>query len=131
MIGKADRRFWKCFEQLPASVQRLAREKYALWKRDPYHPSLHFEEGRNGICVVRIEDRYRAVGLREGDVIVIRKSLVSLSSKRPCLENPRREFLFVAFSEHRTPKVFVSGRRTPRSESFREQPLVFFCCFVI
>ena len=69
MIGKADRRFWKCFEQLPAAAQKLAREKYALWKRDPYHSSLHFEERRNGICVVRIGDRYRAVGLREGDVI--------------------------------------------------------------
>ena len=27
------------------------------------------DERRNGICVVRIGDRYRAVGLREGDVI--------------------------------------------------------------
>ncbi len=54
MTGKADRRFWKYFEDLPASVQKLAREKYALWKRDPYHPSLRFEERRNGVCVVRI-----------------------------------------------------------------------------
>ena len=69
MTGQADPRFWKCFEKLPASVQRLTREKYALWKRDPYHPSLRFEERRNDICVVRIGDHYRAVGLREGDVV--------------------------------------------------------------
>jgi len=69
VTGKADRRFWKCFEKLPASVQKLAREKYALCKRDPYHRSLQFEERRNGICVVRIGQHYRALGLREGDII--------------------------------------------------------------
>ena len=47
MTGKTDRRFWKCFEKLPAPVQKLARDQYALWKRDPHHPSLHFEERRN------------------------------------------------------------------------------------
>ena len=69
MTGKADRRFWKYFEDLPASVQKLARENSALWKRDPCHPSLRFEERRNCVCVVRIGERYRALGLREGDVI--------------------------------------------------------------
>ena len=56
MIGKTNRRFWKHFDALPANVQKLAREKYALWKSDPHHPSLSFEERRNGICVVRIGD---------------------------------------------------------------------------
>ncbi|MDR3403942.1 MAG: hypothetical protein P4L99_15705 [Chthoniobacter sp.] len=69
MIGKAHRRFWKCFDGLPGPVQKLAREKYALWKQDPFHPSLKFEERREGVCVVRIGDHYRAVGLRQGDVI--------------------------------------------------------------
>jgi hypothetical protein len=67
VIGKTHRRFWKAFEKLPAAIQNLAREKCALWKRDPFHPSLHFEERRNGICVVRIGTGYRALGLREGD----------------------------------------------------------------
>ena len=69
MTGRTHRRFWKCFEALPASVQKLAREQYALWKRDPYHGSLGFEERRNGICVIRIGSYYRAVGLREGDIV--------------------------------------------------------------
>src|SRR5437016_1086628 len=47
VTGRTHRRFWKCFEALPAPVQRLAREKYALWKRDPYHASLRFEEWSN------------------------------------------------------------------------------------
>src|SRR5436309_14815702 len=50
------RRFWKAFENLPAPIQDLAREKHAMWKRDPFHPSLGFEERRNNVCVVRIGD---------------------------------------------------------------------------
>ena len=52
MIGNTHRRFWKAFEKLPARIQDLAREKYATWKRDPFHPSLGFEERRNNVCVV-------------------------------------------------------------------------------
>jgi hypothetical protein len=69
VIGKTHSRFWKYFDALPLAVQKLAREKYALWKRDPRYPSLRFEERRNSICVVRIGDHYRALGLRDGDVI--------------------------------------------------------------
>jgi len=54
VTGKAHRRFWKNFEKLPPAVQDLARKKYALWKRNSFHPSLAFEERRNGICVLRI-----------------------------------------------------------------------------
>ena len=60
---------FEMFRKLPAPIQKLARHKYALWKRDPHHPSLHFEEHCNGICVVRIGEHYRALGLREGDII--------------------------------------------------------------
>ena len=69
MTGKAHRRFWKCFEALPPAVQKLARQKYALWKRDPWHPSLKFEERRHGVCVLRVGDHSRALGLRDGDVV--------------------------------------------------------------
>jgi hypothetical protein len=68
VIGRTNARFWKHFDALPDGVQNLAREKYRLWKSDPHHPSLSFEERRNGICVVRIGNHYRAVGVREGDV---------------------------------------------------------------
>jgi hypothetical protein len=67
--GKAHRRFWSCFDGLPPKVQQLAREKYALWGENPYHPSLKYEERRNGICVVRVGDHYHAVGLKEGDTV--------------------------------------------------------------
>lgn len=69
MIGRTHRRFWKYFEAFPPPVQKLAREKYALWQRDPYHPSLKFEERRNGVCVVRVGDHYRALGWPDGDLV--------------------------------------------------------------
>lgn len=69
MISKTHRRFWKCFDRLPARVQALAREKFKLWKDSPNHPSLHFEERRNSVCVVRVGEHYRVIGLREGEVI--------------------------------------------------------------
>ncbi|MDQ6860375.1 MAG: hypothetical protein M3032_04360 [Verrucomicrobiota bacterium] len=69
MIGRTHGRFWKHFDSLPPAVQKLAREKYALWRRDPHHASLRFEERRNGICVVRVGEHYRALALREGEVV--------------------------------------------------------------
>lgn len=69
MIGRAQRRFWKHFNQLPAGARHLAREKFALWKRDPFHRSLAFAVRRNGVCVVRIGDHYRALGIKEGDIV--------------------------------------------------------------
>ena len=37
-------RFWKLFSRLPAEVQDLAFEKYEIFKQDPFHPSLGFQE---------------------------------------------------------------------------------------
>ena len=69
MIGRTHGRFWKYFDALPAVIQKLAREKYALWQREPFHPSLKFEERRNGICVARIGDHHRALGIRDGEIV--------------------------------------------------------------
>ena len=69
MIGRTHGRFWKHFHALPAAIQKLAREKYALWQKDPFHSSLKFEERRKGICVVRIGDQHRALGIREGNIV--------------------------------------------------------------
>ena len=69
MIGRTHGQFWKHFDALPAVIQKLAREKYALWQREPFHPSLKFEERRNGICVVRIGEHQRALGIRDGEIV--------------------------------------------------------------
>jgi hypothetical protein len=70
LISKARRSFWECFALLPPLVQQTAREKFQLWRRDPFSPSLHFKELKSGVWSVRVNQQYRALGLREGDTIV-------------------------------------------------------------
>lgn len=36
--------FWNAYEELPVVVRELADRNYALLKRDPHHPSLHFKK---------------------------------------------------------------------------------------
>ncbi|MGH8225267.1 MAG: hypothetical protein ACRER1_03815 [Gammaproteobacteria bacterium] len=66
----ASRRFWQCFENLPANVQRLAKRNFDLLKQNPAHPSLHFKElGGNRYRSVRIGLHYRALGVPVADGI--------------------------------------------------------------
>jgi hypothetical protein len=52
--------FWEAYERLPEAVGELADKNYALLKRDPHHPSLHFKKvGR--YWSVRVGLRYRAL----------------------------------------------------------------------
>jgi hypothetical protein len=54
--------FWRCFDQLPAEIQRIARANYELLKSNPRHPSLQFKKvGR--YWSVRIGLAYRALGV--------------------------------------------------------------------
>ena len=64
MTSKATRRFWKNFNGLPASVQKLAAKNYRLWQDNPQHPSLDFKKlgGRGERFSVRVGDHYRALG---------------------------------------------------------------------
>jgi hypothetical protein len=65
-------RFRKAFENLPEQVQEQAREAYRQFKRNPFHPSLHFKQVHPSkpIYSVRINVDYRAVGIRDGDEVV-------------------------------------------------------------
>ena len=54
--------FWRRFGQLPEAVQVLARKNFALLKRDPTHPSLHFKKvGRYWSARVGLHHRVLAV----------------------------------------------------------------------
>lgn len=70
MIAKAHRRFWDCLERLPAGVRSIATQKFALWKENPFHPSLHFKELAEGLWSVRVSHGYRALARRSGDLVV-------------------------------------------------------------
>ncbi|NMF86775.1 hypothetical protein [Nodosilinea sp. P-1105] len=59
----ATRRFWKCYDSLPESVQRTADECYKLLKANPSHPSLHFKRLGKRYWSVRVGLSYRALGV--------------------------------------------------------------------
>lgn len=66
-------RFRELYGMLPSGVQRRADEAYRLFSQDPSQPSLHFkkiDDGDPELWSVRIDRRYRALGLRQGDRIV-------------------------------------------------------------
>jgi hypothetical protein len=66
---RASRRFWQCYDGLPAEVRRLADENHALLKADPNHPSLHFKRvGR--FWPARVGLHYRALGVEDGADVV-------------------------------------------------------------
>jgi plasmid maintenance system killer protein len=69
VTSKARRSFWAAFATLPQEVQRTARQKFELWRSDPFHPSLHFKELRSGVWSVRVNQQYRALAMRDGDLI--------------------------------------------------------------
>jgi hypothetical protein len=53
--------FWRLFSQLPAEIQKLARENYEILKENPRYPSLHLKKAR-GYWSVRVGLGYRALG---------------------------------------------------------------------
>ena len=69
MNSSVTTRFRKQLDVLPAEVQEQADRAYALWRSDPYHPSLQFKQVSRGqpIYSVRVGLAYRALVLREGD----------------------------------------------------------------
>lgn len=68
MKSSTTKRFRAAFKILPSFIQRLAREAYELFKKDPYHPSLRFKKVHSvkPIYSVRIGIHYRAVGVLDG-----------------------------------------------------------------
>jgi hypothetical protein len=66
MISRTTDRFWKCYCQLPEQTRKEAKKAYEIFKKDPYHPSLHFKRihSTRPIFSVRITKDYRAVGVQ-------------------------------------------------------------------
>ena len=69
MKSSATKTFRKRLSDLPTSVQDQAAKAYALWKEDPYHPSLQFKRvsQRQPIYSARISLNYRVLGLLEAN----------------------------------------------------------------
>ena len=59
--------FWKCYNQLPEHIRRLADKNFALFCENPWHPSLGFKK-KGGVYTAEIGRHYRAVAReRNGD----------------------------------------------------------------
>jgi len=70
IISLLTKRFWKCYWNLPGKIRTLADNSYKLWKEDPFHPSLKFEEIRPDIWRIKIGYRYRAIAKRYDNSVV-------------------------------------------------------------
>jgi len=59
-------RFWKCFENLPAPVQKISKKNCELLKINPSHPSLHFKKVGK-FWSVRVGLNHRALAVEDGN----------------------------------------------------------------
>jgi len=57
--------FWDRFDNLPESVQSLARKNFALLKQNPTHPSLHFKKV-GGYWSARVGLNHRVLAVEDG-----------------------------------------------------------------
>jgi hypothetical protein len=70
VISKTHEDFWAGFDALPKAVQKLAREKFQLWQKNPFVSALQFKELFPDVWSVRINQNYRALGRRRENLIV-------------------------------------------------------------
>jgi hypothetical protein len=70
LISRTHQDFWDFFRALPIEIQQAARAKYRLWQEDAFNRSLHFKPLFENIWSVRINQSYRALGRRQGNLIV-------------------------------------------------------------
>lgn len=61
--------FWESFHALPPDIRKRAESAFALLKKDPRHPSLHFKKVRRYFSA-RVGLHHRALGIEAPDGIV-------------------------------------------------------------
>lgn len=61
-MHRTTRRFWQSYSELPPEIQNLADQNFALLKRDPRHPSLHFKK-TGKLWSVRVGIHHRTLAL--------------------------------------------------------------------
>jgi hypothetical protein len=72
VISRLHPDFRRAFERLPADLRERARDAYRRFAQNPNHPGLRFKRLHTELPLwaVRINDSYRAVGVRTDDAIV-------------------------------------------------------------
>lgn len=64
-MHKTTSRFWRLFQQLPDTVQRIARQNFELLKVNPRHRSLHFKKVGK-YWSARVGQDYRVLAIKDG-----------------------------------------------------------------
>lgn len=72
MTSRTTERFRKALAALPEQVRAQARLAYRIFQQDPWHPGLQFKQVHPSrpIYSARVGLGYRALGVRDGDLIV-------------------------------------------------------------
>ena len=71
MDSHLNKSFRKLLDDLPADVQKQARDSFALWKQDHWHPSLRFRQvhPNEPFFSARVSRGWRALGYVENGAI--------------------------------------------------------------
>jgi hypothetical protein len=67
VVSKTLPEFWRLYDALPRQVQQQASRQYATFMQNPRHPSLQLKPVSD-FWSVRVNDSYRALAFREGNV---------------------------------------------------------------
>jgi hypothetical protein len=59
-------RFWNLYDRLPVEIQAQADKQFALFSKNPSHPSLRFKQV-GPLWSVRVSYSYRALAVRNGE----------------------------------------------------------------
>lgn len=72
MKSKTLSSFWKVYEKLSKDVKEKAKKSYEIWRRNPFHPSLHFKciNQEENVWSLRVSRGYRALCIFEKDFVV-------------------------------------------------------------
>ncbi len=71
MKSRTTKKFIKLLNNLPKVIQKLAKEKYDLFKENPHHPVLNFKrlQKDDELCSIRFANNWRALGYIKDDII--------------------------------------------------------------
>jgi len=65
-MHRTTKRFWKCLEKLPESVQKVSKQNFQLLKTNHWHPSLHFKKVGK-FWSARAGINHRALAVEDGE----------------------------------------------------------------
>lgn len=62
--------FWKAYDALPKSIQKIADKQFVNLANNPKYPSLYFKNFKGKQWSARVTDNYRALGMEVGDTLL-------------------------------------------------------------